>query len=795
PAAAADAAGGLPLSDAGGLALDTQLANTHEVTAARMGALTDWIDGERLDLLLDAKPTVAQFEARTISPTAAGNMEDTWDGTGYTNDVAPATQAQVGRLSSGSAAIATNPLSSPDGFVIVTGTNEVNTEDATLELDGIVHSLEPDGGVTDCYYIFNVGGNGVPVSVLWYGFANSNLDEYVVSAWNFGTSSWNQVETIAGTPGSVVIFETFILANAHVGTGANVGEVRLGFYSTDGTKISTDRILCTYSVVFQSVGYANGAVWINTNISNENTQPYYDGIVERPVSTLAAAITIATNIGLKRFILLAGSSIILEQAYEGYQFYGSGSVINLNGQSISGSRFYTTSITGDDNGTNPIPALFETCLLAGNLLGVHVLLRCALAGKITLGEEGDYLWDHCVSYVENIIPPVVDYNVGLNASNIHCHHYSGDIETENMGAGTGSYKMSIEGNGHLIINANCSATSTIAISGNMTREDNSGGAVTFVDDARFDVDQITDAVIDDATKIDGSALNALLANDPGETLATTANQTLIYDRIGAPAGVDIAADIATRSSHSAADVWTSGTRTLTSFGTLDADIWNRLTSALTTVGSIGKLLADYIDATISSRSTLSAANVKSEADDALTDIHLDHLLAVEYDPGDKPGHENGLLNVLIEDDDGDARFTEKALTHAISGDATEANQDAILAKLLAYFQLALRSDAAINTDNATELTEINADGGSGAGDYDNQTGSQEAAQAQLALIFADTDFLQKVEDGEWELVSPDQLYFYEKGTRTGPGAGTILRTFTCYDASGDATVTAIARVE
>lgn len=59
PNANADAAGGLPISDAGDLDLDTKLANTNEVTAARMGALTDWIDGGRLDLLLDAIPTTA----------------------------------------------------------------------------------------------------------------------------------------------------------------------------------------------------------------------------------------------------------------------------------------------------------------------------------------------------------------------------------------------------------------------------------------------------------------------------------------------------------------------------------------------------------------------------------------------------------------------------------------------------------------------------------------------------------------------------------------------------------------
>ena len=54
PNAAADAAGGLPISDAGALDLDVKLAATNEVTAARMGALTDLIDGGRLDLLIDA---------------------------------------------------------------------------------------------------------------------------------------------------------------------------------------------------------------------------------------------------------------------------------------------------------------------------------------------------------------------------------------------------------------------------------------------------------------------------------------------------------------------------------------------------------------------------------------------------------------------------------------------------------------------------------------------------------------------------------------------------------------------
>lgn len=47
-------------------------------------------------------------------------------------------------------------------------------------------------------------------------------------------------------------------------------------------------------------------------------------------------------------------------------------------------------------------------------------------------------------------------------------------------------------------------------------------------------------------------------------------------------------------------------------------------------------------------------------------------------------------------------------------------------KLRKYFQLALRKDAGIATDNATELSELNADGGSGAGAFANTTDSAEA---------------------------------------------------------------------
>lgn len=80
-------------------------------------------------------------------------------------------------------------------------------------------------------------------------------------------------------------------------------------------------------------------------------------------------------------------------------------------------------------------------------------------------------------------------------------------------------------------------------------------------------------------------------------------------------GDNINATISSRSSHSAADVWAVGTRTLTSFGTLVSDIWSNATRTLTAFAftglntDISTLVTTNLDTTVSSRSSHSAADV------------------------------------------------------------------------------------------------------------------------------------------------------------------------------------------
>ena len=71
PNAAADAAGGLPISDAGGLDLDTQLANTDEITAARLSELDAATAGKMANQV-----DIIQTDTTTDIPASISALND-----------------------------------------------------------------------------------------------------------------------------------------------------------------------------------------------------------------------------------------------------------------------------------------------------------------------------------------------------------------------------------------------------------------------------------------------------------------------------------------------------------------------------------------------------------------------------------------------------------------------------------------------------------------------------------------------------------------------------------------------
>lgn len=59
--------------------------------------------------------------------------------------------------------------------------------------------------------------------------------------------------------------------------------------------------------------------------------------------------------------------------------------------------------------------------------------------------------------------------------------------------------------------------------------------------------------------------------------------------------------------------------------------------------------------------------INAACDAAIETYHLDHLLAVDYDPASKPGTGTALLNELVESDGGVSRFTTNALEQGPGG--------------------------------------------------------------------------------------------------------------------------------
>jgi hypothetical protein len=76
PSAAADAAGGLPISDGGGLNLDALNTAAVRLTAARAAVLDDWINAGRLDAILDViAADVVNLDGSAMLTAAAVNSE------------------------------------------------------------------------------------------------------------------------------------------------------------------------------------------------------------------------------------------------------------------------------------------------------------------------------------------------------------------------------------------------------------------------------------------------------------------------------------------------------------------------------------------------------------------------------------------------------------------------------------------------------------------------------------------------------------------------------------------------
>lgn len=457
---------------------------------------------------------------------------------------------QIGNISGGGTGTGAVNAS---GATVTTGV-ETLTYTATEEQDGVVHEVADSGGNTDFYYSVTLGGNQGASEVAWRGYIQSNSDTVEVQYYNWLTTSYKTERVLIGSNSTTLIDETFPAISAYTGTGANLGQVRLRFLSTTTTSIATDRVRFVYSSNFQSVGYANGAVWIDTATGTAGTELYVNGVADNACLTLADANTIDSTLILDRFELSPDSSITFVASQENQIFNGKGYVVALGGQALTGSNIVGATVSGIATTTGD-EIHFTNCEVGTCTLGASHLENCGLTSTLTLSEAATYTLQTCHSEIAGSASPIVDFGAAVGNTSLNMRRYSGGIEVQNMGT-TGTDTMSLEGNGALTINAN-SVGGSIVLRGDFSVT----GAVAFIaagGTITYD-DNTTDIK---ATLVDTNDLQTNQGNWLTVTgQATEAKQDIIdtnVDSILTDTGTTMPAQIAALNNITAASVLAAG---------------------------------------------------------------------------------------------------------------------------------------------------------------------------------------------------------------------------------------------
>jgi hypothetical protein len=429
--------------------------------------------------------------------------------------------AQISSIGSGTGAamnfeIVADNKTTPLNGITVKGTS-ANTFANTLANDTTYHILvaQNDAGTynIDWVYKFSCGAGRNATKVVFRAAMAASGDTVSIQAYNFFTTSWDARTNFTGT--TMQLVDVPLLAG-HTGIGADSGVVylRLIFSEGDTGTINVNEVYCQAQNLGQTIGYQDGAVWVDTNAAaNTNTTPFVDGTADNPVTTMAAAYTIAAAVGINSYRFASGSVIQLTQTAAHSRFQGS-ATIDLNGQDITEALFRDAySITDDDATPTGEDARFIDCGIANLIIKHAYFEHCLMKGTITLADNFDYSFTDCSDYVSG--GGTLTLIFGAN-SNVYMRNYRGGVELQGLAS---TSECIIDGSGRILIHSDCT-TGTLTIRGHFTVTDEvvggfeatGGGHIN--DSARWAEDQTVAWNASWDAEVQSECADALTAYDP-----------------------------------------------------------------------------------------------------------------------------------------------------------------------------------------------------------------------------------------------------------------------------------------
>lgn len=359
-------------------------------------------------------------------------IADQYDGvTGLTGDLYPSTQGQVGSIGAvgGSGA---NIKS--DSFTLVSGVVISGTVSDTGSL-GVYHVIDSVAGVMEGYYEFNIGLFGVPSSARLFAHLRGSNDSVDINVYDFAASSWDVIDTLSGANTTADVALTPELLTNHVGTGANVGVVRIGFSGSglSSATLSVNTISCSYGTSSQSAAYF-GAVWLDTIDGAAGTVLNENGIAFNPSSNITDALSLSTTTSLKALNVSQGSSFTTSLSLAGKRLIGHGYTVTLSSADTSNAHI-DGAIIGGSSTSDGGEVDYEGCeFLAGRSLDSRAhMSSCSFDGDVTYsstvtGLSDSIFMENCTSGVEGGGAPLHDFSAVTKTTSIKNRLYGGGCD-------------------------------------------------------------------------------------------------------------------------------------------------------------------------------------------------------------------------------------------------------------------------------------------------------------------------------------------------------------------------------
>lgn len=317
-----------------------------------------------------------------------------------------------------------------------------NTFADTTAAGGAALTIADSGGAIRYVCKFSVGAGRTATVVDLFGRITVG-DTVTVKAWNGVTDTWDLRKTITGS--SAYVAQQIKLLSAHTETGAYAGQVFLLFECPTASTLYIDELLCTAANLGQTIGYADGSIWVDTVSGSAGVTPFVNGTADNPVLTWADALSLAASVGIRSFRFLPGSSIQLSGDNTGYRFVGD-VTIDLNGATIENCLFrdcYTLSGTsaGDD-------WTAQNCGIGTATLYHGYAIECRLKGTITTITGNDYFFNFCS---DNATTGEATIVMAANA-NVYMRDYRGGIQITALATGS---EFILDGAGRVLLADTC----------------------------------------------------------------------------------------------------------------------------------------------------------------------------------------------------------------------------------------------------------------------------------------------------------------------------------------------------